>query len=485
MAIKKTIHSRYSANTSRPAARRSVAAGTAARRSVAASTSITSGIRNRKAPAARQNRIVAATMNQLTESQKSFAKQIQRNYRPIMGATNTTNIAAKPEFVELLPLFVQKLLVLDVFGSVAMKSRQQIIPYFKVVAENTKGATNKGDMLSSPFVNRQGIDPNFTSRIVRGEAVIANTLAYRPVMPGTVVLAVTASGTTTEYFDNGSGGFVNAAGSPVTGTINYATGVIGSITGDTISATYQYDNEFVGPNEAGDYGASMGKFYLDQTEINLVAKAHEISSYHSVYSAFAAQQEYGANISDMAKSAAFSQLTAEINATAFGMLAKAAQYKPQFDWDASPVLSNAVVPSDYLNMFKLKLRQASDAVYQVTGLSKPNRIVAGTNVGSYITMINGFQAAPAEDHVGPYKLGSLDDFEIFVNPHYDTNTWVMCCKSDDIQRNSALFGEYMPFTETPAIGLANMSVQQGYCTMYAAEVVNPSTVVSGKILGSY
>lgn len=475
MAIKKTIHSRPSAKLGRP---------TATRRSVAASTSITSGIRNRKAPMARQSRIAASTMSQLTESQKSFAKQLQRNYRPIMGATNTSNIAAKPEFVELLPLFVQKLLVLDVFGSVAMKSRQQIIPYFKVVAENTKGVTNKGDMLSSPFVNRQGIDPNFTSRIIRSEAVVANTLAYRPVMPGTVVIAVTASGTTTEYVDNGSGGFVDNTGAAAAGTINYASGVISGVTG-TISATYQYDNEFVGPNEAGNYGASMGKFYLDQTEINLVAKAHEIASYHSVYAAFAAQQEYGANIADMAKSAAFSQLTAEINETAFGMLAQAAQYKPQFDWDASPVLSNAVVPSDYLNMFKLKLRQASDAVYQVTRLSKPNRIVAGTNVGSYITMINGFQPAPADDNVGPYKLGSLEEFEIFVNPNYDSNTWVMCCKSDDIQRNSALFGEYMPFTETPAIGLADMSVQQGYCTMYAAEVVNPATVVSGKILGTY
>ena len=481
MAIKKTIHSSRSARPSRPAN----FGRPAARRSVAASTSITSGIRNRKAPMPHQSRIVASTMNQLTEAQKSFVRQLQRNHRPIMGATNTSNIAAKPEFVELLPLFVQKLLVLDVFGSVAMKSRQQIIPYFKVVAENDKGVTHKGDLLSSPFVNRQGIDPNFTSRIIRGESVVANTLAYRPILPGTVVLTITpASGPTVEYYDNGAGGFVDATGAAVAGDINYATGVISNITG-TISATYQYDNEFVGPNEAGNYGASMGKFYLDQTEINLIAKAHEIASYHSVYAAFAAQQEYGANIADMAKSAAFSQLTAEINSTAFGMLAQAAAYKPQFDWDASPVLSNAVVPSDYLNMFKLKLRQASDAVYQVTRLSRPNRIIAGTNVGSYITMINDFKAAPADDNVGPYKLGSLEQFEIFVDPNYDVNTWVMCCKSDDIQKNSALFGEYMPFTETPSIGLADMSVQQGYCTMYAAEVVNPATVVSGKILGSY
>ena len=61
----------------------------------------------------------------------------------------------------------------------------------------------------------------------------------------------------------------------------------------------------------------------------------------------------------------------------------------------------------------------------------------------------------------------------------------MCCKSNDIRRNSALFGEYMPFTNTDAIGLANASVQQGYATMYAMEIVNPATIASGRIVGTY
>lgn len=43
----------------------------------------------------------------------------------------------------------------------------------------------------------------------------------------------------------------------------------------------------------------------------------------------------------------------------------------------------------------------------------------------------------------------------------------------------------MPFTDTQAIGLANSSVQQGYATMYAMKVVNPATVVSGKITGVF
>ena len=149
----------------------------AARRPITASRSInarpvTAGVQNRKAP------VMAASLKGLTPEQRAFARQLQSNIRrsaTITAATNTTNIMARPDFLELLPMFVQKLYVLDVFGSVAMRSRQQLIPYFKFIAENTKGETKAGDVLSSPFVNRQGIDPNFTGRVVKNEVMAEGT----------------------------------------------------------------------------------------------------------------------------------------------------------------------------------------------------------------------------------------------------------------------------------------------------------------------
>lgn len=480
MAIKKTVH-----NTSQ-VGRQSIQAG---RRPVNATTGVTTNARRR---GARTNILASQSFRQLPADKQNFARQLQataRKMASVTAATNTSNIATKPEFIELLPLFVQKLLVLDVFGSVAMNSRQQLVPYFKVKAENTKGETQKGTIFSSPFVNNQGVDPNFTGRLIRNESVASNTLAYVPVLPGSVSITEDVSGTATSYVDDGQGNIVNSQGTAVY-TIDYATGVIGAISGGsapagTVTATYEYDNEFVGPNADGGYGASMGKIDLQLDEINLIAEAHEVSSYWSIYSAFAAQQEYGANIADMSKEAAFAQLTAEINSKGFKTLADAAAYKPQFNWDASPVLSGAVMPSDYLNMFKLKLEQAAASIYQATRLAQPNRLIVGTTAGAYIGMINGFQAESATDNVGPYKLGVLDNFDVFVDPNYDANTWVMACKSQDIRRNSALFGEYMPFTNTDALGLADLSIQQGYATMYAMKVVNPATIVSGKILGQF
>lgn len=469
-------------------------------RPVTASRNITAGIKNRNA------KPVMASFAGLTPEQRAFARQIQNNVRrstSIMAATNTTNIMARPDFLELLPMFVQKLLILDVYGSVAMKSRQQLVPYFKFIAENTKGETHAGDIISSPFVNRQGLDENWTGRVIKNEivgeamAIEQNmNLMYTPILPGSVTIQIVKDGVTTVLTDDGNGTLCKAGETAAAGYMDYSTGLICAddfVAGENnvVKATYQYDNENVGarvPDNGGygyEYGAQMAKGYLQLDEFNLVAEAHELACYWSIYSAFAAQQEYGANIADISKEAAFSELTAEINTQGFQRLLQAAQYKPQFNWDASPVLTGSVVPSDYLNMFKLKLAQAAASIYQATRLTQPNRLIVGTNVASYISMINGFQAEVATENVGPYKLGKLDQFEVYCDPSFNPDIWVMSCKSNDIRRNSALFGEYMPLTNTDAIGLANASVQQGYATMYAMKVVNPETVVSGKILGVF
>lgn len=465
-----------------------------------AASSITANATQRGRKPVQKQGIVA--MTDLTPSQQKFARQLIANGRraqskkqSITGATNTTNIMVRPDFLELLPMFVQELLILDVYGSVAMNSRQQIVPYFKFLAENTKGSTQAKSILSSPFVNRQGVDPYFTSRVIKGEIVdtTALRLAYTPVLPGTVSLVVTDNAGAVQTISDDGQGVIGTAG-----TINYATGAITTGIANTASivATYQYDNENVGPRgqvdgdvdngQFGyDYGAQMGKGYFELDEFDLKAEAHELACYWSIYAAFAADQEYGGNLADMAKASAISEITAEINSKGFLALKQAGTYSPEFNWDASPVLNGSVMPSDYIKMFKLTLDRAANSIYQKTRISRPNRLIVGPNAASYIKMVDGFRSAGVADSVGPYKLGELDEFSIYVEPNYEPDDYVMCCKSDDIRRNSGLFGEYMPITETAPITLANASVQQGYASMYAMKVVNPATVVKGKILGAY
>ena len=204
---------------------RSVSTANQGRRNISANTSITSNVRRRT-----QSTINANVT--LTPAQKAFCTQLQRNSRrlPINAATNTSNIMARPDFLELLPMFVQKLIITDVMGSVAMRSRQQLVPYFKFIAENTKGETPAGTVLSSPFVNRQGQDPNFTGRVVKNELIgegeyDAMFAAYTPILPGSVTAYKIENGTTTPLTDDGSGNLLDASGT-AQGTIDYSNGFV-------------------------------------------------------------------------------------------------------------------------------------------------------------------------------------------------------------------------------------------------------------------
>ena len=100
----------------RPTSARPIRAAASIQRP-ASGRSITAGVARRG-----MNNVFASSLAKLNPEQQAFCRQIQRNMRSngtaITAATNTTNIAAKPDFIELLPLFVQKLLVLDVYGSI-------------------------------------------------------------------------------------------------------------------------------------------------------------------------------------------------------------------------------------------------------------------------------------------------------------------------------------------------------------------------------
>ena len=479
MAItKKTIKastSRMPARNARPVmASRQMAARP---RSINASTSVTASARTRRPMAPVSN-------VKLTKEQQIFANTLMRTAKKqsIMGATNTSNIAAKPEFTQLLPLFVQKLLLPEVMGTVAMTSREQLIPFYKFIAENTKGETPAGYTFSDPFVNKQGIDPNFSGRVIRNEAVANGALAYTPVLPNSVSI----SDGTDNYYDDGNGKIIKVADESEAGTINYALGTVTGLAG-TLSASYQYDNETVGPDQNGEYGAKMGKGYFQLDTIHLTAEAHQLACYWSVYSAFASSTEWGANLGDMAKESAISELTAEINSLGFNALETAAGApKPQFDWNAAPVFTSAVDPQGYLNMFMLKLEQAAASIYAATRTVRPNKLIVGLNVDACFRMMDKFQTESATDNVGPYKSGKLGIYDVFVNPNMDPNKWVMVAKDDnDFRKSCGLYGVYMPFVNTAEIGLADMSVQQGYATMVAIKTINPMLSVSGKILGTF
>ena len=102
-----------------------------------------------------------------------------------------------------------------------------------------------------------------------------------------------------------------------------------------------------------------------------------------------------------------------------------------------------------------------------------------------VRQLNGWKATAPTGDAGPYKAGTLDEYDVYVAPTYDPNKWVMSAKSDDIRKSVGVFGEYMPITVVDPLTLANMSVQTAIATMYDVQIVNPYLAVSGKVLGMF
>ena len=138
---------------SRPVAKRPVSAS----RTITAGTAITSGVRNRNyRPATAQRGVMASTMAVTQFSLLSF-RQMPRKMSRVMAATNIP-ILLKPEFIEL-PSSVRSEASCNRSTWICKQDLDSSsFPFFKLKAENTKGETKKGDIFSTPFVNKQGMD---------------------------------------------------------------------------------------------------------------------------------------------------------------------------------------------------------------------------------------------------------------------------------------------------------------------------------------
>ena len=81
-------------------------------RNVNASRSITANVQTRRTAPKSESAIMASrALAAMSPAQRAFVAQLKNTHRRMMSvtaATNTSNIAARPEFMELLPLFVQK-----------------------------------------------------------------------------------------------------------------------------------------------------------------------------------------------------------------------------------------------------------------------------------------------------------------------------------------------------------------------------------------
>lgn len=105
-----------------------------------------------------------------------------------------------------------------------------------------------------------------------------------------------------------------------------------------------------------------------------------------------------------------------------GDIFKMANAGPAISWSKTqPVGVNNI---DHYDSFYTKLVEGANTIFGATRKVQPNYIICGLGVASVIQVMRNFTPS-GQIAIGPYFLGTLGNFKVYVSPDYEANSFVL------------------------------------------------------------
>ena len=73
----------------------------------------------------------------------------------------------------------------------------------------------------------------------------------------------------------------------------------------------------------------------------------------------------------------------------------------------------------------------------------PNYVLAASNILPVLSLVKGWQAAPASQINGPYMAGTINGLKVFVTPNMNKGEFVIGVNGNDMMSSAAV---YAPLT---------------------------------------
>lgn len=68
----------------------------------------------------------------------------------------------------------------------------------------------------------------------------------------------------------------------------------------------------------------------------------------------------------------------------------------------------------------------------------PNYVLAASNILPVLSMVKGWQAAPAGQINGPYYAGQINGLKVFITPNFEAGEFVVGCNGNDMMSSAAV-----------------------------------------------
>lgn len=213
--------------------------------------------------------------------------------------------------------------------------------------------------------------------------------------------------------------------------------------------------------------------------IALVAKARRIAIYYSQIAAYQAKTDYGVDLGDQLAEKAVGELSYEIDTEVTNLLANTAVLDAELKW--SKTLPVGVSKAEHYEGFTEILEIGRQKIYDRTKKFAPNYMLCASNLLPILTLIKGFQAAPAGVINGPYFAGTINGLKVFITPNMKAGEFVLGVNGSDMMSSAAVYAPYMAIVPTQLLQYADGGTSQGWSTMYDLKVLNEGLLIKGQV----
>lgn len=370
-----------------------------------------------------------------------------------------------------------------------MQGPVSLVFYMKFIYNTTKGTALAGqDIIENP-------NETYSSEIIdsenlgTGDGVDAtptvSSLSFTPIKPGTLSISAEAGGVVLTLTDDGNGNLTGDG----SGTVDYDTGALGAVTfstapdnGAAIEATYQYDSE------AND---NIPEVDLTLTSSPVSAVVHKLRTRWSTEAQQDLKATHGLEAEQEQVAGVTAELKYEIDRTvARDMLNIALNEVAAFNRSPAAGISF----TEHKLLFKDKLIEANNKIFQSTQRANGTWINAGTNVCSLLESLPGFQALPKPANTrGVYKAGTLNgQWDIWKDPTFpaaqrnqtNENGFLMGYKGQNMWEVGYIFAPYVLAYTTPTVFLDDFVGRKGIASRYGKKAIDGRFFCKGSISGS-
>ena len=397
------------------------------------------------------------------------------------SGTQVVDIAKKNEYLNLVAAVMPTLVAEDVVSVQPLKQKAGVVYYMKHVYDSNRGQISVGDNISNyvqvgPDADKIPNAFNYSKEEIEGEQVVQEdatgnfTLAWLPVVPGSVKFTDNAS---KNYTDDGAGNIVSEGANK--GTIDYATGLVTFTSKITLAAgeevSYKQDL-FTAPVNAPAIRTVVA-------DVTITARPRKLKTGFSMDAAYDLAATQNIDLQTILQATATDEIRAEIDGEILNDLGNSGT---QMSVSFNLPVPFGINKHDHYESFYQVLVAGANKVYQKTRRVTPNIVIVGEQAANIIETMDKFVAAPSLNTAGPHIMGTLNKrFMIVKNPYYASNKFTIVYRGDVTLDTGYIYAPYMPITATQFIMDSSFYGHQGYATSYGKKLVSPEFFCNGLI----